>query len=121
MIAPNQYLGRAKIRFDGKELNTMPGASINLGGPERKPVVTQYSVGFAEANAPGFITATVPISATTPIEDIRNIVDATVTFESDIGKRWLIRGAFAEGVVEVKAGDGGEAQIKLTGSPAEEV
>lgn len=120
-ISPNQYLGRAKIRFDGKELETMPGASINLGGPEKKPVVKQYGVGFSESNAPGSVTATVPISEATPIEEIRQISDATITYTTDVGKKWLIRNAFAEGVIEIKAGDGGEAQIKLTGDPAEEV
>jgi hypothetical protein len=116
-----QYLGRASITYDGQEIDSMPGAKINLGGIKRKQVVGMHRVGYSEEVAAATVECDLMVSATTPIEEIRSIAGATVVFRTDIGKAWMIRDAFIEDPLDVTSGDGGKVKIKLTGAPAETV
>ncbi|NHZ48587.1 phage tail tube protein [Nitratidesulfovibrio liaohensis] len=115
----SQYLGRAVIAFDGKTLDTQRSAKLNLGGMSRKPVVGT-SVGFAEELVPATLECEVNVGKDTPVEEIRNITNATVTFRADIGRTWVIREAFVEDVLDLSEGEGGKMKVKLTGNPAEE-
>lgn len=116
-----QYLGRAVIAYDGKTLDAMPGASIDLGGTARKPVTTMFKVGFSEELKPGVVECEIPISKDTLEEEIRNIAGATVTFRADTGQTWMVKNAFCEETLKINAKDGGGVKVKLTGDPAERV
>ncbi len=115
-----QYLGRATIAYDGKTLDTQRSAKLNLGGQSRKPVIGTNSVGYAEELVPATLECEVNVGKDTPIEDIRNITNATVTFRGDIGRTWVVREAFVEDVLELSEGEGGKMKVKFTGNPAEE-
>lgn len=115
-----QYLGRATIAYDGKTLDTQRSAKITLGGQSRKPVVGANSVGYAEELVPATLECEVNVNSGTPVEEIRNITSATVTFRGDIGRTWVIREAFVEDVLELSESEGGKMKVKLTGNPAEE-
>jgi len=116
-----QYLGRATIAYDGNTLDTQKSAKLTLGGYARKPVTGSNSVGYAEEMVPATLECEVNVSKDTPVESIRNITNATITFRADIGTTWMIREAFLEDVLELGEGDGGKMKVKLTGSPAEPV
>lgn len=117
-----RYLGRADIAYDGKKLGTLPGASLDLGGWERKEVVLgDGSVGFSESPKASTVECEVPVSATTPMSDINNLAGATVTFRADTGQTWLIRNAFRKDTLKFAAKDGGPMKIAIAGDPAEMV
>jgi hypothetical protein len=117
-----QYFGRATIAYDGKQLNAMPGASIDLGGVARKPVVTMTRVGYAEELKPATVECTLPISADSDEEAIRQIAGATVTFTADVGKKtWVVKNAFVEETLKLEAKDGGGCKVKISGDPAEKL
>ncbi len=117
-----KYLGRADIAYDGKKVGTLHGASLDLGGWERKPVVLgDGTVGHTESPKQSELECDVPISAETPVEDINNLVDATVTFRADTGQTWLIRNAFRADTLKFAAKDGGPMKIKINGNPAEKI
>ena len=117
-----KYLGRADIAYDGKKVGTLPGASLDLGGMERKPVVLgDGKVGYSESPKASELECEVPISTTTPVEDIDNLAGATVTFRADTGQTWLIRNAFRAETLKFAAKDGGPMKIKINGDRAEKV
>lgn len=117
------YIGRAKIAYDGKVLDTAKGAKLNLGGVARKEVEGDYTIGHTESLKASRLECEVQVSKDTPVEEINNIVGAVVTFRSDIGRTWTIRNAFRAGdPVEFEANDkGGGMKLVLMGDPAEEV
>ncbi|GAB3441075.1 phage tail tube protein [Insolitispirillum peregrinum] len=115
------YIGRAKITFDGTELDSAPGAKITLGGVKRTPVTTMYKVGYSESLVPATIECEIAVSDATPLESIRQIAGATVVFRTDIGKSWMVANAFVEDPLAITAKEGGKMTVKLTGDPAEAV
>lgn len=115
----SKYLGQATISYDGNKLDTQKSAKINLGGTSRKPVVGSVGVGYAEELVPATVECEVNVSKDTPVEAIRNITNATITFQADIGSTWVVREAFLEEVLSLGEGDGGKMKVKFTGSPAE--
>lgn len=115
-----KYLGRADISYDGKKAGTLPGASLDLGGWERKSVVLgNGSVGYSESPKAAEVECEIPISASTPLADINNLAGATVTFRADTGQTWLIRNAFRVDTLKFTAKEGAPMKIKLSGDPAE--
>lgn len=117
-----KFIGRATITYDGKTLATMPGASIDLGGWERKEIVlADGTVGYSDVPKAAEVECEVPISEDTPLEEIRNIVGATVTFRTDVGKTYMVRNAFHKPTPKFSAKDGGGNKVVFGGNPAEPV
>lgn len=115
-----RYLGRADIAYDGKKMATMPGASLDIGGWERKEVVLgDGRVGFTEAPKAATVECEIPVSADTPFADINALAGATVTFRADTGQTWLVRNAFRKDTLKFAAKDGAPMKIVVLGDPAE--
>jgi hypothetical protein len=113
-----QYFGRATISYDGKKLDSMPKASIDLGGVVKKPVKTAFNIGYQEELEPGVVECEVAVSKDTALDEMKQIVGATVTFQMDTGQTYMVRNAFVEGSTKL---DDGKMKLKLTGAPAEKV
>lgn len=110
-----KHHGRATISFNGKRLRTKPGATLNLGGTSRAPeALDDGSVGYAESTAAPELNCTVPLTQDLGVEELRNLTDANVVFESDTGQGWVIREAFTVDTVSV----GADVALKLSGQPA---
>lgn len=113
-----QYFGRATIIVNGRALDSMPGAKIELGGVIRKAKTTDSRVGYVEEMAPGRVECEIAVSKDTQIEELRSLVDATVIFKADTGQQWLVREAFTEDGLKAEGKDG-KMSLKITGQPAE--
>lgn len=112
----------AYIKVNGGLLRTLPGAKITLGGVKREPVVGASSVhGFAETIEPAMMECEISLTQGFSLEEIRNITNATVTYEADTGQTWVIHGAFCTETLQVNAGEGGKVPVKFAGQPAEEM
>ncbi|SMF85924.1 Phage tail tube protein [Tistlia consotensis] len=116
-----QFLGRATIRVNGQVIETNKGASLDLGGTKRNPIVTGLKVGYAEETVPAMIECETSLAAGMSLEDWRNLVDATAIFECDTGQSYVIRDAFVTEAITLKDGDGGNVALKIAGPGAEEV
>lgn len=117
-----RYLGRADIDYDGKKVGTLPGASLDIGGLERKEVVlNDGSVGYTETPKASELECEVPISPNTPVEDMDNLAGATVTFRCDTGQTWMVRNAFRKTTLKFAAKDGGPMKVVIAGNKAEKV
>lgn len=110
-----QVLGRATVKSNGKALLTDKGAKLNLGGVTRKEIVGESVHGFAEEATAPFIDCVISVSKDTDLDEIKNITNATVTYEADTGQVWVMKEAWSSVPPEITAGDGGKVPVKFFG------
>jgi len=116
-----QRLGRATVKFNGKLLATEPGAKINIGGLERATGENTHEVYFTEALKASRVECVIPLGPDVSLDELRNLVEATVTFECDTGQTYIVARAWVENTLEVTDGEGGKVPVTFAGDPAEEV
>lgn len=115
-------LGKAYIKVNGQLLESMPGASIDIGGVERKPVVGNNSVlGYSESPRPAMVECEIAVGQNTSLTDLAKAVDATITFECDTGQTYIVREGFLTEPPKATDGEGGKVPLKYAGQPAEEM
>lgn len=120
MANPLQRLGKAKIRFGSSLLETMPGATLDLGGVARTTQTGANAVlGFTETPKPSRLEATVSLARGTSAKDL-NLDDVNFTFEGDTGQVWAVRNAWSVETQSIDSG-AGTTRVILEGLPAEEV
>ena len=113
----SKLAGIARIKVNGELLQSLPGASLDLGGFERELKSGHAVYGHTEKVMPAMVTCTIVWANATPIEDLRNAVDSTITFEADNGITYKISNAVCTKTVKVKDGDG-EVELEFGGDPA---
>ncbi|TXH32524.1 MAG: phage tail protein [Rhodospirillaceae bacterium] len=121
MPNPNQFLGRATVRWNGNVIETNSGASLDIGGVGRDTIITGTRVGFAEKTMPAILSCETSLEPDMSLDELRNIDDATVQFECDTGQTYVIRNAFLTDTPVVKDGAGGNVTLNFSGPPAEEI
>jgi hypothetical protein len=115
-----QVTGKATIYVDGQQLNTADEATLDTGGVKRTPVIGGGRVvGYSEETVEPELEITVYHTAETSIEDIKGITDATVIFQTDTGKRYVLTGAFVTEPPKLKT-KGGELDVKMSAVTCEE-
>ena len=113
---------KAYIKVNGSLLATQPGAKIDLGGNSRASVIGDNRIhGYSETLKPGMLECELSLSQGVSLDDIRNFVGATVTYEADTGQTYVMRDAFTTDTVTVTAGEGGKVALKMEGQPFEEL
>ncbi len=116
-----QFLGRATIRANGQVIETAKGASLDLGGTKRNPVIPGRVVGWAEETVAAMVECETSLRAGMSMEALRNLAGVTVIFECDTGQRYVINDAFLTDTPTMKDGEGGNVTLKFAGPAAEEV
>lgn len=114
-------IGKAYIKVDGKLLDSLPGAKIDIGGVTRKTVTGSHNVGFSEENKPSKIECEIMFDASTSLRQIADISDATVTFECDTGQIYVVRNAWVSETLTLNETEGGKVAVVIEGPAAEEV
>jgi hypothetical protein len=120
-ITGNKFLGRATIRVDGQVWETAPGATLDVGGTKRNPVIVGKKVGFAEETAPGTLVCETALMTGMTLADLRNVTGATIIFEADTGQSFVISNAFITVPPTMKDGAGGNVSLDFAGDPAQEM
>ncbi len=116
----SQITGRAFIKHNGKLLRSKAGAKLNLGGVQRNTVKGDTGVhGFSEETAEPSIECTISHGADTSLSELADITDASITFETDTGKVYILRNAWVESPPELTAGEG-EVPLRFVGISCEE-
>ncbi len=116
-----KFLGRAIIRANGLVIETAKGASLDLGGTKRNPIVAGRLVGYAEETGPAMVECETSLAPGMSLDSFRSMTDATVVFECDTGQRYVMADAFLTDPPTMKDGDGGNVTLKFAGPGAEEV
>jgi hypothetical protein len=112
--------GRAVITVDGVRLESRPGATLDPGGVSRSTVVGDSGVhGFQEAVRPATVQCTVSHKADVSLAKINGITSASVLFETDSGKAFLLSNAWTDGASTL--GSTGEVPINFTAAKCEEL
>lgn len=88
-----QNLGRILFYVNSALIETLEGAELKLGGLSATPENTdQNNTHYVESYTNSMVTCTIPINNTTPLEELRNLRDATGTFEGDNGIAYNLTG-----------------------------
>lgn len=117
----NRVMGRAQVKANGSMLDTMPGASLDIGGVSRKTVTGGSKVlGFQEEPKPSKLEVEIAVKAGTSLAEIARWDDITATFEADTGQTYVISNAWVTEPPTVVDNDG-KAKIVIEGPPAEEM
>jgi len=115
-------LGKAIIKVDGKALESMPGASLDIGGSERTTLVGQNEVqGFFETPKPSRLECEISVGTDTRLADMRGWDNVTISFECDTGQQYVQQGAWLLNTPALKASEGGRVALQFEGPPAQEM
>lgn len=109
-MATQRYQGTAFLRVNGREYPTLPGATLTLGGLTRAPVVGHKVYGWKGTPAPAIVTGTIPNHEDISMAELNETEEATLIFEADIGKKWLLARAWNTGESSLT----GEGDISTT-------
>lgn len=114
-------LGKATIKVNGKALESYPGATCDIGGVTRTARVGHAVHGYSEQDRQGSIECEIDLDANTSLAELQAIDDATVLFETDVGKTYVGNHWWCTG--EIIFTDGNDSKVKVTfeGPPMEEM
>ncbi|KIO49595.1 phage tail tube protein [Nitrosospira sp. NpAV] len=114
----NQVTGRVFVSVNGKRLASKEGAKLGFGGIEREAVLGDSGVlGYSEKTAVPYVECTIAHKGDTSLKELQDTTDASVTFEADTGKVYMLRNAWSAKAIEL---DKGEVALRFEGISAEE-
>ena len=115
----NQVTGRVYVKVDGQLLRSKDGAKLKFGNIEREAVVGNTVHGYVEKAVAPSIECTISHMADTSLTALQALADATVTFETDTGKNYILRNAWVSKQLELTGGQG-ELTLEFMGKTCEE-
>ena len=117
-----QITGKVFIKNNGVMLRSQNGAKLKLGNDERTTVKGDNGVhGYTSQTGEPGIECTISHAADVSLEELAAITDASITFETDTGKTYILRGAWLANSLELTANDSGELPLVFGGMSCEEV
>jgi hypothetical protein len=115
-----QITGKATLRVDGKEIRTDGKGKLKIGGEKREPVTGPGKVhGYKEETEAPELEVKVAHTADLSLKTLQAITNATVAFETDTGRQFILREAFTTDVLELDAADG--VTLKMSALSCDEV
>ena len=115
-----QVTGICYIRVNGKLLRSKEGAKLtNIGGKTREAVTGHSVYGYTETVVAPSVEATLADTKDLKLKEIADTTDATITFETDTGKQYVLSHAWCENAVDLTAG--GDVEVKFTAINCEEI
>lgn len=116
-----QVTGICYIRINGSLLRSKEGAKLNnVGGKEREEVVGHSVYGYTEKVVAPSIEATLADTKDLSLKALHDTTDATLTFETDTGKTYVLSHAWCTSAIALTAGQG-DVEVKFTGMNIEEM
>lgn len=117
-----KQLGIAQITVGSMLLDSEAGATIDIGGTVRTPVIGGNKVlGFSESIKEAVVECVISVGANTSLSDLRAIAGVTVHFACDTGQVYVITNACLAEPPKATAGEGGKVALKFFGDPAVEL
>ncbi len=105
-----QNLGRILFYVNGALIETLEGAELKLGGINATPENTdQLVTHYVESYENSMVSCTIPINNNTPVEELRNLRNATATFEGDNGIAYNLTGVCSHNAAQWGIKKGGLA------------
>jgi len=111
--------GRAFITVAGKRLASKEGAKLGLGNMERTADLGDSGVlGYKEKPTVPFVECTIAHNADTSLQEFADMVDVTVSFDTDTKRSFVLRNAWNAKALEM---DKGEVSLRFEAMSCEEV
>lgn len=114
-----KYQGIARIRANGTEYPTAEDATLDIGGFTRQTVKGARVYGYQETPTEATMECKVFNTAGVDVMDIKNMTDATIEFETDIGQTYLLANAWVVDAVTLTAK--GEISVKFAAAECKKV
>ncbi|OYZ03501.1 MAG: hypothetical protein B7Y42_00550 [Polaromonas sp. 28-63-22] len=90
-----QIAGKVFVTINGQRLRSKEGASLETGGIEREPVVSDSGVdGFMEKYTAPKVDCKVSLTNDVRLADLQAFRDGTLVFETDTGRVYTLTGAW---------------------------
>lgn len=109
--------GVVRITINGELLESLPEAELDLGGDANESVTGHRRYGHRSKVMPSKLTCTIVWKAGSPIKDLRELVDGTGVFESDVGEAYTVDNLTIMNPPVLKGGSG-EVPLEFEGDPA---
>lgn len=101
-----QVTGRAFVTAGGKRLASKEGAKLGFGNMERTAEMGEAGVlGYKEKPSVPFIECTIAHTADTSLSEFADMVDVTVSFDTDTKRSFVLRNAWNAKALEMDKGD----------------
>ena len=114
--------GKAFIKMDGNALESLPGASFEMGGVNRAPVIGGNKVlGYSEEPVPAKVECQISLAKGIKLEEFRQATDVTVTFQTDTGQTYQLKNAWLAEPPKSTQGEGGPVDLIFNAVNAEEL
>ena len=111
--------GRAFITVAGRRLASKEGAKLGFGNMERTAVMGDAGVlGYQEKPGLPYVECVIQHTADTSLQELGDIVDATVSFDTDTRRSYVLRNAWCAKALEM---DKGEVSVRFEAMSCEEV
>jgi hypothetical protein len=99
--------GECYVKVDSRQLSVRGTLTISPNEKTRTPVSGLDGFhGFQSVYRAPYIEIEITNRPQFPLTDLKEITDATVTAETEIGEVWVLRNAFQSGDLEYNAQDG---------------
>lgn len=90
-----QVAGKVFITINGQRLRSKEGASLDTGGTEREPVISDSGVdGFMEKETAPKVDCKVSLTDEVKLKDLQAFKDGTLVFETDTGRVFTLTNAW---------------------------
>lgn len=100
-----QVTGRVFISLAGQRIRSKEGASLDIGGTERKEVISDAGVdGFTENTAAPKVDCKISHTANTKLKDLQAFT-GTLTFETDSGRVYTLVDAWCAKPPKLEKGE----------------
>lgn len=111
--------GRATITAGGRRLPSKEGAKLGLGNVKRSAEMGDAGVlGYKEAPTVPYVECTVEHSRDMSVQEFANMVDVTVSFDTDSGRSFVLRNAWQANELVM---DKGQISLRFEAISCEEI
>lgn len=101
-----QVTGRVFITVAGKRIASKEGAKLKYGGVKREGVTADSGVvGYKEAPEIPGVECTVVHTSDVSIAEFQAMTNASISFDTDTGRSYVLSGAWCEGAMELASGE----------------
>jgi hypothetical protein len=115
-----QLTGIVYIKVNSELLQSLPGATLDVGGFERAAVKGYALYGFTEQFKEAMVSCTIAHGANTDLVAMRGWSDVTITFECDSGPTYTVARAFLTKPPVLTAGADSNVALEFIGEVADQ-
>lgn len=101
-----QIAGKVFLTINGQRLRSKEGASLETGGVEREPVISDSGVdGFTEKETAPKVDCKISLTSDIKLKDLQAFKDGTLIFETDTGRAYTLTGAWCAKPPKLEKGE----------------